>query len=459
MSNFLFLFTLFNAGDFPISTAVNKQWDEEVAYGKDKYLVVWEDTRKSGDNLKDDIWGQFISKTGVLIDTNFPICLWDSGQFYIDIAFGDSSYLVTWTDRRIYLKGNIYGQLVSLSGTLIDTPVIICDVKNNHYAMSNITRGKDNYFVIWEENYNDGDSSKLWGRFVSFDGKMCGDSFRIGTEKKFNSYPDIAFDGKNYLIVWSRTSYKNKGFFDIYGQLIDSTGNLIDTSFLIIEGKDHVLTPSLASNGLNYLVVTDGIVDTLIGQVVGTDGSLIGQPIIVSAIPQSYAQAVRVGWDGTNYLAAWDDERDGGNINPHGQWFSAQGVLLDTNFAIIQHWAIQDPPRIASDSEGNYLVVYCDSRGDGFDLYGTMLNKNGVEEESMVNNQRILTAYPNPFIKTTQLMINSKLLTEKDKIQIYDISGNLVEEAKGNIVGKNLKAGVYFVRLDEYKLIKIVKMK
>ncbi|MDD2890566.1 MAG: T9SS type A sorting domain-containing protein [bacterium] len=469
------LYFVILAGDFPISTALNKQWDEEVAYGGDKYLVVWEDTRKSGNNLRDDIWGQFVSKAGTLIDTNFPICLWDSGQFKIDVAFGDSSYLITWTDCRIIPNGNIYGQLVSLSGTLIDTPFSICTVAESCLAINKTTRGKDKYFVIWEQNYNDGDSSKLWGRFVSFDGKICGDSFRIGTEKKFNSYPDVASEGGNYLVIWSRTSYK--GFFDIYGQLIDSTGSLIDTAFLIIEGRSHVMTPTLASNGTNYLVVADGVEDTLFGQVVGTDGSLVGQPILVSAKPLSYAQAVRVSWDGTNYLAAWSDHRDGGNGNPYGQWFSAAGGLADTNFAIIQHWAIQDPPRVASDGEGNYLIVYCDSRGDGFDLYGTMLKKSGVEEQASIKTpSTTLRASPNPFVNSTVISYtvgkNVGSASGGFSLAIYDIAGKLVESVamtpslQSKIeIGQNLKSGIYFVKVNNsltadrhVKLTKIVKL-
>lgn len=79
----------------------------------------------------------------------------------------------------------------------------------------------------------------------------------------------------------------------------------------------------------------------------------------------------------------------------------------------------------------------------------------GVEEKSNIKMQNAkLEAFPNPFIQFTRLAVKDKTT----KIQIYDISGKLVEETKDNIIGKKLKPGIYFVSVNKYKPIKAVKM-
>lgn len=86
----------------------------------------------------------------------------------------------------------------------------------------------------------------------------------------------------------------------------------------------------------------------------------------------------------------------------------------------------------------------------------------GTEEtKSDIGNQKTeLKIWPNPFVSTTSIEYKVKSLESKDyKVQIYDISGKLVEETKNNTIGKNLKAGVYFVKIGELKPVKITKIK
>ncbi|MDD2889277.1 MAG: kelch repeat-containing protein [bacterium] len=99
----------------------------------------------------------------------------------------------------------------------------------------------------------------------------------------------------------------------------------------------------------------------------------------------------------------------------------------------------------------------------------------GTEEksnpQSKIQNPQ-LEISPNPFTSTTvisysgisYLRNNSNNNSTKGtvgkqaNIKIYDISGKLLEEVKDNIIGENLKAGIYFVKIDGYKPIKVVKM-
>lgn len=85
---------------------------------------------------------------------------------------------------------------------------------------------------------------------------------------------------------------------------------------------------------------------------------------------------------------------------------------------------------------------------------------NGVEEQLPVSSKQLaVNAEPNPFTTVTNIKWSVTSGQKTDKIKIYDLSGKLIEETKDNIIGKNLKTGVYFVKVnDNKKLLKIIKI-
>jgi len=99
-----------------ISTASNNQYDPSVAYSpaNQRFLVVWEDYR-SGTNF--DIYGQLISTTGTLIGGNFTISTAPDDQWYPSVAYDsvNQRFLVAWEDNRSGTTWNIYGQLINTS--------------------------------------------------------------------------------------------------------------------------------------------------------------------------------------------------------------------------------------------------------------------------------------------------------------------------------------------------------
>ncbi len=452
ISNIL-IFVFLN-GEFPISTATERQWHPTVASDGEKYLVIWEDTRKTGDIFNNDIWGQFVSKEGTLIDTNFPICTADSGQWEIDIAFGDSNYLIVWSDHRDKFSNDIYGQLILPDGALIDTLFSIC-ITNYGKSYVSVIWGKNKYLVVWHENYSD--SCKIWGQFVLSDGSLENSPFPVASTE-WNQYPKVAFDGTNYLVIWNK--YWGKSFFDIYGRFVDSAGTTIDSAFLVIQGANGAIHPDIAFDGTNYLIVSDncGSNDTILGQLVAPDGLFIGSPVLVAVEPESGKVIPMVAWNGTNYLVVWEDFRNG-NRDVYGQRISSEGSFVNTNFAVIEHLAPQDPPVIASDGT-DFLVVWCDGRGaDAFDIYGRIVSGTGVEEsEKCKVKSTKLQVCPNPFTSHTAIKLSSHQAIQK-KIRVYDLMGRLVEETKEDIIGENLRAGIYFVKIRSYKPLKIIKLR
>lgn len=397
------------SGEFPISTAPLGQHYSAVAFGKDRFLVVWEDSRKTGDYTKADIWGQFVSKTGALIDTNFPICLEDSGQLNIDLTFGDSCYLIVWRDNRVRLTSNIYGQLVSQTGNLIDTPFIVNTTNYGSRSLcypAVIWDGK-RYFVCWCSNQGV-DSANIWGQFISAEGTREDSSFhisKISPHTLYNYRPDVAYSGISYFVVWSQGVSKSSAY--VVGQLIDSTGVKIDSTFTILMGNNE--DADVSFNGTNYIVVSTTPVGTgssVLGRIISLTGSFLSDTIFIATTPAGFGRGLsKVESDGNNYLAIWSDDRDNkGDV--YGQWISSSGTLINDNFQISDALSDEYSRGIAF-GDSNALVTWDDTRGfysgTDYDVYGRIIKFTGVEEATQNSNLKTqkLIVSPNPFVRTT----------------------------------------------------------
>lgn len=120
-----------------------------------------------------------------------------------------------------------------------------------------------------------------------------------------------------------------------------------------------------------------------------------------------------------------------------------------------------DAYAIAVDNKGYVYVTGASSGLISYECATIKYSTVGIEEtdaRSKMQDAR-LEVYPNPFVQTTSLKFNVQGSTFKDKITIYDISGKLVDKTTDNIIGKKLKAGIYFVKIKGYKPIKITKIK
>lgn len=148
------------------------------------------------------------------------------------------------------------------------------------------------------------------------------------------------------------------------------------------------------------------------------------------------------------------------------EWGDATGQYEDIDST--KNWILWEKFYTASDTirEISFSAIMNTSSPDGDagarfwidDVY-VAGERIGVEEKDkylMLNAE--LKAEPNPFFQSTVISYQLSVKDKETKIRIYDISGKLVEETKENIIGKNLKAGIYFLKINNYKPIKIIKV-
>jgi hypothetical protein len=436
--------TVLEPSGIPISTM---QWDQsyaELATGGTACLAVWQDHRL-GDTNNDppDIYGARVNFSGTVLDPN-GICLSTASnqQYRPSCAFDGTNYLVVWEDFRNWegaldrTQPDVYGARITPQGSNIDSLGILIapQLSDPDYPLNPVVAfDGTNYLVVWEDWI--GGNSDVLGRRVSTSGAVIGSEISICTTSTWQRMPDVVFGDANYLTVWMKNGY------DVYGARVSSEGAVLDPEgFPIRQGPGYLYgtySPSVAFDGTNYLVAwtedVSGTGNDIRASRVDSNGTVLD---LIPVCSESNTQAFpSLSFDGTNYLAAWHDNRGGSygiyaaRITPAGAVVDTNGILISgsglhpeivyngTDFIIV--WQTGDYGT-GSDIRGaqvNSALVILDtffiSKSSGDQLYPSLAPGSGDEmlavysgwRESPYNSMRIWGSfYPEPGISETQFM-------------------------------------------------------
>lgn len=414
-----------------------------AAFDGTNYLIVWEDERYG----TTDIYGARIAPDGTVLDpAGFAICRADQHQRRPSVIFGGTEYLVVWEDYR-YSSYDIFGARVTTDGTVLDTAGIAISTAAGYQLSPCVAYDGTNFLVVWEYQEDDYD---LYGARVSPAGTVLDPSgIAIATGPAHEYFPEVAFDGTNYLIAWRRAYSGNYG---IYGTRITQSGIVVDPSgFLVSYSGATQGDPSIAFDGANYLVAWEdsrnGSMDIYAARVtpsgtvldpagigVSTDGSSQYTPAVTfngndfviiwrdyrntdtdiygarvsqtgtvldpAGVPVTRAPNPQLtpscASDGTNCLAVWWDYRTLYNYNVIGARIAPDGTVIDDDGLMLStsaNW--QEHVSVAFDGT-NFLLVWEDTRSsDSSDIYGmrieqdgTVLDPEGIPISTASNRQR-----------------------------------------------------------------------
>jgi len=431
-----------------ISHTTNMYYSRQnkIAFDGSNYFVLW---GKEDSNLSYSICGVRVSPTGVVLDTA-DVIIRPYHSFYPSISFDGIDYLIGWVQPGgIHGPlsweqdlGDIYYARMTQSGMLIDTAGLILSDEGNIQKMPKAAFDGMNYLACWMEyhrvDFNDiyatrisgvgglldsnsivltsgvdsiwwvrkgypvvafGDNYYLasWSDYT-FDGHSDQELTRVTTggivvdtngyflyDAGLDSRMSSAFDGQNFLLVWDDGNC-------IYGNRVTGDGVIIDTiPFIINSASGNQARPDISFDGINYLVIWEdtrnGNYD-IYGSLVTPQGVVLnpgGIPISCVALNQ---QNCTVAFDGTNYLAVWDDYRSGSGRDIYACRLTVQGQVLDSSgICIVGGLSDQTAPDVAFDGE-NYLVAWRDSSAaDLGDIYCARVSPGG----SVIGNYPITT--------------------------------------------------------------------
>jgi Secretion system C-terminal sorting domain len=205
------------------------------------------------------------------------------------------------------------------------------------------------------------------------------------------------FDGTNYFLVWCEFSG------NIKGQFINTSGTLVGSSFTISSNTNSE-NFNVVFGDTEFLVVFTKSNNLIYGQRVSKSGNLIGSQIQISSM---IAKGVSLAYDGTNFLAAWDENTTGKYL--YGQFISKTGSLVGSNFLIDGGSGWSDNPASLAFDGTRYLLAFGEQPyiGANWFILGRFISTSGAIEETIT----ICDSSKAPFFPSVAFDNNNYLTT------------------------------------------------
>ncbi|WP_146209752.1 hypothetical protein [Vitiosangium sp. GDMCC 1.1324] len=372
--------TVLDTSGILLSTSASNTDTPAVAHDGTNFLVVWTDYSRPNSS---NIYGARVSSTGMVLDaSDIAVSRSANGQYNPAVAHDGTNFLVVWRDTRSGIS-TIYGARVDETGTeVLDTSGIPIAIGNNKYSPKVVYGGTD-FLVVWSE-YRGSTSSDIYGARVSIDGTVLDTSgIPISTTTNDQYNPVAAYDGTNFLVVWTDYRSGTSTSYDIYGARVSSAGTVLDTSGIPISAATNdQYYPVVTFNG-SFLVAwqdyRSGSNPDIYGARVSSDGTVLDTSGILISSTTNYKQHPSVTHNGINFLVVWNEYRSSTGSDIYGARVSGDGTVLDTSgISISAATNDQYYPVVAYDG-ANFLVVWQDTRsGSSFsDIYGARVNELG----------------------------------------------------------------------------------
>lgn len=231
----------------------------------------------------------------------------------------------------------------------------------------------------------------LYGLFLNLDGTHTAPFSIIDPSVYPDNYlasPAIAFDGTNFLMVYSYSGHIYSRRFAINGIAVDSSPGtqISDTAYDSGEHKVHF-------NGTNYFIIwssndgypEDGKIKARFVSNSNTAAPIITITDALDTDPVQYRRHPVFSFNGTNYLVAWLDGRNYTAGNPMFSIYASRvsmiGEVLDPSGVPILLSTSEVGGLRAKYENNNYIVLWDNDHIDPFDVsnyYSKRVSNDGV---------------------------------------------------------------------------------
>ncbi len=380
------------------------------------YLAVWVHS-SSG-----QVYGaRFLADGTVLDPDGFAVETAGGWSRHVAVASNGTNFLVTWANSR---NGNldVFAARVTPGGVVLDPNGLpIAVAKAGDQAAPAVAAVPAGWLVAYHDAATgNGDIRAVWVDA----GGGTGAAFDVSVTAERAQEPALTFDGANFVLLW----VLRRASQDVVGVRISTSGAVLDPSPLVVAdgpGDEDMpavgaisgqllavwsdtrngdrdlymtrLTPALVPMDRPPTSLTHGAnAQRQVAMAVGRGGWLalwheqrsgamdvMGEHVdafgrstaVRPATGSPYQAEPAVAFDGTNYLAVWQESR-----NIYGARISASGQLLDgAPFPICSCPGEQWSPAVAFDGT-SYVVAWSDDRGlgTGDDVYAATVSTAGV---------------------------------------------------------------------------------
>lgn len=241
------------AGEIPISVLEGmEEEDPVITWDGKNYVVVWQTNRKDPDDY--DLYATHVSPEGKILDPQIPVSTAYSNQIFTDIACGNGLDLVVWQDLRSRQRWEIYGARLRSDGTVLDPQGIPIATGKRNARHPQVAWSGKNFLVVWMEE-NEGRGWDVAGVRVSPQGKVVDrDRILIAKTPGDQAHPALAWGKDQYLVVWM--DHPPGISPKISGARVSASGKVLDPEGLVLSPSSRDPSfPAVAWGKEGFMVV------------------------------------------------------------------------------------------------------------------------------------------------------------------------------------------------------------
>jgi hypothetical protein len=308
------------------------------------------------------------------------------------IAVDDAgNYAITWASLNQDGSGwGIYAQRFDAAGEKLGGEFRVNTRTTNHQRFSTIAMDADGDFVIvWSSLGQDGNNYGVYGQRYDAAGTAVGGEFHVNTTTaSFQGRPSIAMDDDgDFVVVWESIGQDGDGvgiYYQQYGA--DGAKRGAETrANAITVGNQRVPHVAMDSDGdfvITWSGPNDGSGDGIFARRFNADGVAQGDETFANTLTAGNQQNSTVAMDDDgDYVVAWHSSTgDGVFYGVYAQRFTAQGEKFGEQFLVNSFTAnFQQYPSIAMDANGDFLVTWQSLTQDGsfWGVYGQRYSWGG----------------------------------------------------------------------------------
>lgn len=336
--------------------------------------------------------GTVLDANGFLIEDK-PNTLASAEYPPLGIVHSDSNYMIVWEQEDRVILGHVLDKDGHpIFSNPISMPENLAIGSGNQYHYPAIASNGKIFFVAWCEN-KPNNHAVIRATRVSTNGVIIDGvgMTLVNRSTSYNYLPKntaISFLGDTLLVTFNNSTNS-----EVHGIRVSNNGKLIDSeSFLIIDAGPQAGTISVTSQSNHWLVATPNRVgyDYLVSAALVKKDRSVSGPIHL--FPSSPGVSTR-NWEAPavcsnnhGFLMAWDGNaisQNGIGVDVLGARLSSDGKVEDVDYQTLSLApAEQLYPSIAFDGT-NYLAVWQDSRNarineNGYDIYGARITQTGT---------------------------------------------------------------------------------
>ena len=250
--------------------------------------------------------------------------------------------------------------------------------------------GSGNFVVVWT-SYSGGDYS-VFGQRFNASGIPQGSEFPVNTYTTgAQGAPAVASDANgNFVVVWKSNGQDGSGF-GVFGRRFNASGVALASEFRVnTYTTSNQGSPRVASdpNG-NFVVVWwsphDGSGYGAFGRRFNASGVAQGNEFQLNSYTtgNQYAHGVAVDASGSFVVVWMGQGQDGDGYGVFGQRFNASGVSQGSEFRVNTYTTgSQGDASVASDANGNFVVVWDSVYQSYSGAFGRRFNASGIPQGS-----------------------------------------------------------------------------